>query len=52
MQHKKERITLTIPSEVMRRIESAAERYCIPKTAFIIQATVEKLEALEISKEN
>lgn len=45
--YKKLRIGLVVSEEVAARIEKAATYFSIPKAAFIIQATVEKLEKFE-----
>jgi hypothetical protein len=44
---KKFRLGLVISEEAMGRIEKAASYFSIPKAAFIMQATIEKLEKFE-----
>lgn len=44
---KKIRIGIVVSEELAFRIEKAASYFSIPKAAFIIQATVEKLEKFE-----
>ena len=48
--NKKARITLTITEEVAKKIEQAANSYGIPKTSYIILATLEKIKKEELGK--
>jgi len=47
MVSKKVRITLTIAEEVAQKIEEASKRYGIPKAAYIVLATLEKVNREE-----
>lgn len=45
--NKKVRITITITDEVAQKIEEASKGYGIPKTSYIILATLEKIKREE-----
>jgi hypothetical protein len=55
MVSKKVRITLTVTEDVAQKIEEASKRYGIPKGAYIVLATLEKInreESERIASEN
>ncbi len=43
----KVRITLTVAGDVAQKIEEASKRYGIPKAAYIVLATLEKVNREE-----
>lgn len=47
---KKVRITLTVTEDVAQKIEEASKRYGIPKGAYIVLATLEKVNREETQR--
>lgn len=47
MVSKKSRITLTVTEDVAQKIEEASRRYGIPRGAYIVLATLEKINREE-----
>ena len=50
--NKKTRLAIVITEELSERIIKASDYFSIPRTSFIIQATVEKLEKFESRYDN